>query len=96
VAITQAYGPDEAIALAIEAGVDLLLFANQQVYDEQVVEHAIATIVELVDTGRIGEARSTIRSPASRLPSRRWSSAQSAAAPAATGRSATSSRRASA
>ena len=56
-AITQAYGADEAIALAVEAGVDLLLFANQQVYDEQIVEHAIATIVELVDSGRIGEAR---------------------------------------
>jgi hypothetical protein len=56
VAITQAYGADEAIALAIEAG-SILRFANQQVHDEQVVEHAIATIVELVDSGRIGEAR---------------------------------------
>ena len=56
-AITQAYGADEAIALAIEARVDLRLFANQHVYDEHIVEHAIATIVELVDTGRIGEAR---------------------------------------
>jgi beta-N-acetylhexosaminidase len=56
-AITQAYSADEAIALAIEAGVDLLLFANQQVYDEQIVEHAIATILELVDSGRILESR---------------------------------------
>jgi beta-N-acetylhexosaminidase len=56
-AITQAYGADEAIALAIEAGIDLLLFANQQVYDAQIVEHAIATIVELVNSGRITESR---------------------------------------
>lgn len=46
-AITQAYGPDEAIALAIEAGVDLLLFANQQVYDAQVLEHFQASRVRL-------------------------------------------------
>jgi beta-N-acetylhexosaminidase len=56
-AITLAYGPDEAIALAIEAGVDLLLFANQQLYDEDIVEHTIATILNLVDSGRLSEAR---------------------------------------
>ena len=56
-AITQAYGADEAIALAIEARVDLRLFANQHVYDEHIVEHAIATIVAFVESGRISEAR---------------------------------------
>ena len=56
-AITLAFGPDEAIALAIEAGVDLLLFANQQVYDEDIVEHAIATVLGLVDSGRLSESR---------------------------------------
>jgi beta-N-acetylhexosaminidase len=56
-AITQAYGAGEAIALAIEAGVDLLLFANQQVHDEAIVEHAIATVVAFVESGRISEAR---------------------------------------
>ena len=56
-AITQAYGADEAIALAIEAGVDLLLFANQQVYDEAIVERVIASVVAFVESGRIGEAR---------------------------------------
>jgi len=56
-AISQAYGSDEAIALAIEAGVDLLLFANQQVYDPAIVEHVIETVIGLVGSGRIAEAR---------------------------------------
>jgi beta-N-acetylhexosaminidase len=56
-AISKAFGADEAIALALEAGVDLLLFANQQVYDASIVDHVIATIIKLVDTGRISEAR---------------------------------------
>jgi len=56
-AISQEYGADEAIALAIEAGVDLLLFANQQVYDADIVEHVIATIAGFVGSGRISEAR---------------------------------------
>ena len=36
-AITQRYGADEAVLLALEAGNDLLLFANQQVYDAGIV-----------------------------------------------------------
>jgi beta-N-acetylhexosaminidase len=56
-AITQAFGADEAIALALEAGVDLLLFANQQVYDGAIVAHAITAIQRLVTSGRISEAR---------------------------------------
>jgi beta-N-acetylhexosaminidase len=56
-AITAKFGADEAIALALEAGVDLLLFANQQVYDGEIVAHAIATIEGLVTSGRITEAR---------------------------------------
>ena len=34
-AITNAFGRDEAVLLALEAGNDLLLFANQQVYDRE-------------------------------------------------------------
>lgn len=56
-AITKAYGVDEAIALALEAGVDLLLFANQQVYDGASVANTIAIIERLVSSGRISEAR---------------------------------------
>jgi beta-N-acetylhexosaminidase len=56
-AITQEYGADEAIALAIEAGVDLLLFANQQVYDEAIAEHVISAVISFVQSGRIRESR---------------------------------------
>ena len=48
--------PDEAIALALDAGVDLLLFANQQVYDAQIARNTVA-IERLVTSGRISEAR---------------------------------------
>ncbi|HEY7524431.1 MAG TPA: glycoside hydrolase family 3 N-terminal domain-containing protein [Candidatus Limnocylindrales bacterium] len=56
-AITHAFGADDAIGLAIEAGVDLLLFANQQVYDPGIVGHAIDVIEGLVRSGRIAEER---------------------------------------
>ena len=56
-AITQAFGSEEAIALALDAGVDLLLFANQQVYDPQIARNTVATIERLVSSGRITEAR---------------------------------------
>ena len=56
-AVTKQFGADEAIALAIEAGVDVLLFANQQVYDPDLVEHVIATVTRFVESGRISEAR---------------------------------------
>ena len=57
VAITQAFGADEAVALALEAGVDLLLFANQQVYDADIVRRVIDTVVGFVASGRITEDR---------------------------------------
>lgn len=56
-AITQAFGADEAVALAIEAGVDLLLFANQQVYDADIVEHVSDAVLGFVASGRITEDR---------------------------------------
>jgi len=56
-AITKAFGADEAVLLALEAGNDLLLFANQQVYDPEVVDRVVATIAGAVTAGRIAEAR---------------------------------------
>ena len=56
-AITSSFGRDEAIALAIEAGNDLLLLANQQGYDPDIAARTIATIEELVSSGRIDLAR---------------------------------------
>ena len=56
-AITSAFGADEAIALAIEAGNDLLLFANQQHYRSDLASSVIDSIERLVASGRISEER---------------------------------------
>jgi beta-N-acetylhexosaminidase len=56
-AITKAFGAEDAVALALEAGNDLLLFANQQVYDEDIATKAIDLIEGFVRSGRIAEAR---------------------------------------
>jgi beta-N-acetylhexosaminidase len=56
-AITHAFGAEDAVALALEAGNDLLLFANQQVYDRAVVTRTIDVIEGFVAAGRIPEAR---------------------------------------
>jgi beta-N-acetylhexosaminidase len=56
-AISRSYRPDEAVALALEAGVDLLVFANQQTYDPNVVDETLDTVVNLVRQGHLTEAR---------------------------------------
>jgi beta-N-acetylhexosaminidase len=56
-AIRQAYGHEEAVALAIEAGVDILLIANQLTYEPDVAERTIEVVEGLVRDGRISEAR---------------------------------------
>jgi beta-N-acetylhexosaminidase len=56
-AIAGRYERDEAIALAIEAGNDLLLFANQTIYVADLASAVIDTIVGHVVSGRISEGR---------------------------------------
>lgn len=56
-AITSAFGQDEAIAMAIEAGNDLLLFANQQDFDADIVARVIDTVLRFIASGRISETR---------------------------------------
>jgi beta-N-acetylhexosaminidase len=56
-AITKAFGRDEAILLALEAGNDLLLFANQQVYDPTLVPRVVKLVAAAVASGRIPQAR---------------------------------------
>lgn len=56
-AITKAFGRDEAILLALEAGDDLLLFANQQVHDPKLVGRVVKVVAASVAAGRIPEAR---------------------------------------
>ncbi|BCB74953.1 hypothetical protein GCM10022251_54560 [Phytohabitans flavus] len=43
--------------MAFEAGLDLLVFANQQTYAPAIVEDTVDNVVNLVHAGRITEAR---------------------------------------
>ncbi len=56
-AITQRFGADEAVLLALEAGNDLLLFANQQVYDPGIVGHIVGVVLGAVAHGRLTGAQ---------------------------------------
>lgn len=56
-AIRDAYGYDEAVALAIEAGIDLLVIANQIVYEPDVAARTIDIVEGLIHSGRVSEAR---------------------------------------
>jgi beta-N-acetylhexosaminidase len=56
-AIRDAYGYEDAVRLAIDAGVDVLTIANQQVFEEGIVSRTIDLIAGLVDDGAISEAR---------------------------------------
>ena len=56
-AIRQQFGYDEAVALAIEAGIDLLTIANQQAYEEGIVGRTIDIIERFVRDGRTSEER---------------------------------------
>jgi beta-N-acetylhexosaminidase len=56
-AITKRFGADEAVLLALEAGNDLLLFANQQVYDKTIVERVVGVVAAAVASGRLPEGR---------------------------------------
>lgn len=56
-AITESFGADDAIRLALAAGNDLLLFANQQAYDPDLASHVVAIISGLVRDGTISKDR---------------------------------------
>jgi beta-N-acetylhexosaminidase len=56
-AIVSHYGFEMAIQKTIEAGVDILTFANNSVYEEDVAGRAIEVIRTLVQAGTISETR---------------------------------------
>jgi len=56
-AIRTQYGLKEAIKLSIETGVDILVFANNSIFDEQIVEKAHRIIKELVEKNEISKKR---------------------------------------
>ncbi|WP_239133561.1 glycoside hydrolase family 3 N-terminal domain-containing protein [Rugosimonospora africana] len=57
VAISSTFGRDQAVALALEAGVNLLVFGNQQVYDPNIVDETLDNVVNLVRQGHLTEAQ---------------------------------------
>ncbi|WP_412543914.1 glycoside hydrolase family 3 N-terminal domain-containing protein [Longispora sp. K20-0274] len=57
VALTSRYGRDEALGLALDAGVDQLVYCNQAVYDPAVVPAIVDAVLGMVRAGRISEAR---------------------------------------
>jgi beta-N-acetylhexosaminidase len=56
-AIASRYTRDDAVALALEAGNDMLLFANQTIYVPNLAAELVESILAHVTSGRISEAR---------------------------------------
>ena len=56
-AIRDAFGYDEAVRLTIQAGVDVLTIANQQVYEGGIVERTADLVEGLLADGRLSEER---------------------------------------
>lgn len=55
-AIRAEYGLETAIEQALNAGVDILIFGNNLVYEENIAEEAINTLQQLIADERISEA----------------------------------------
>jgi beta-N-acetylhexosaminidase len=56
-AITTRYGQEEAIVLAVNAGCDVLLFANNLVFEPDISKRAHAVVLRAVRDGRIPQER---------------------------------------
>jgi len=54
-AIRSFYGLETAIKLAINAGVDILVFGNNSVYDPDIVPKAVQIIINYIESGEIEE-----------------------------------------
>ena len=58
-AIADHYGQAEAILLAVEAGVDMLVFGNNLDYDPEIVPKAVEILAKAVEDGRLPAERIT-------------------------------------
>lgn len=56
-AISAEYSRETALELAINAGVDIVMIANNQVYDESMAARSVEIIAKLVADGRVEAAR---------------------------------------
>jgi beta-N-acetylhexosaminidase len=55
--ITAKYGADAAFTMALQAGVDLLVYANQQVYDDGIVDKILDIAIDRVRNGDLTRAQ---------------------------------------
>lgn len=56
-AITSRYGLEQAVELGIQAGLDILCFGNNLVHDPNIGARVTGLLLNLVERGRISEAR---------------------------------------
>jgi len=56
-AIVEEYGFEDAIYRAVRAGVDILVYSNNIVYEEDVAKKAVALLFRMVNNGRISRKR---------------------------------------
>ncbi|MFO7847447.1 MAG: glycoside hydrolase family 3 N-terminal domain-containing protein [Balneolaceae bacterium] len=56
-AIRSFYGLRESLKDALNAGVDVLIFANNSVYQREIVPEAVQIISELIESGEVDEER---------------------------------------
>ena len=56
-AISSFYGLETAIKMAVIAGIDILLFPNNSVFEKDIASRAISIIKKLVSDGVISESR---------------------------------------
>ena len=56
-AIRTEYGLKETIKMSIQAGVDILSFANNSIFDAEIAAKAHGIIIELVEEGSLSEGR---------------------------------------
>jgi beta-N-acetylhexosaminidase len=56
-AVTEYYGLEQAVTLAVNAGIDILIFANNSVYDSEITQKVIDIIKKGVENGVIPRER---------------------------------------
>ncbi len=56
-AISAEYSRETALELALNAGIDILLIANNREFDAEIAERSVHAIERLVAAGRIRETR---------------------------------------
>jgi beta-N-acetylhexosaminidase len=56
-AVSQHYGYENAIKMALDAGIDILVIGNNLTYDPNVVERTVGIIEKLIQEGQVTEER---------------------------------------